>query len=145
MLRTPAMFGLLSLGVMACAPADAGDAPKTSTRAAINEIQWGQTPFGPLASPVSGNFAEGAHITYVKFKSGMATPLHTHSHDYVGIVVTGTTRHYTPGKPETEKLLPAGSHWFMPGGEPHISECIPGAECIMAIYQTDSMDFHPVQ
>lgn len=112
-------------------------------RTAAEDVEWVETPFGPLAAPVSGNFTEGQHITFVKFPAGMKTPVHTHSHDYTGIVLTGVTRHFEPGKPETETPLPAGSHWSIPAGLPHISECLPGADCIMALYQADKFDFLP--
>jgi len=53
--------------------------------------------------------------------------------------------HWEPGKPETKKQLGAGAHWFIPGDLPHVSECLPGAECLMALYQRASMDFLPVK
>lgn len=118
-------------------------AGETATRTPAEEIAWGKTPFGPLASPVSGAFSAGQHITFIKFPAGMQTPVHTHSHDYVGIVISGVTRHFEPGKPETEVDLPAGSHWSIPAGLSHISECLPGTDCVMAIYQDESFDFHP--
>ncbi len=114
-----------------------------STRTPVNQLQWIETPFGPLASPVRGNFAEGQHITYIKFGAGMKTPVHTHSHDYTGIVVSGVTRHFVPGKPETEVELPAGSHWFIPAELPHVSECLAGEDCVMALFQNENFDFKP--
>jgi uncharacterized RmlC-like cupin family protein len=118
-------------------------AGETSDQTPAEQIVWGETPFGPLASPVSGDFSTGQHITFIKFPAGMKTPVHTHTHDYVGIVISGVTRHFEPGKPETEVDLPAGSHWSIPAGLPHISECLPGVECVMAIYQDENFDFHP--
>lgn len=118
----------------------AGDA---SHRTPADAVAWGETPFGPLASSVSGDFSAGQHITFIKFPAGLKTPVHTHSHDYVGIVISGVTRHFEPGKPETEVDLPVGSHWSIPADLPHVSECLPGADCVMAIYQDESFDFHP--
>ncbi len=118
-------------------------AGETSNRTPVQDIAWGETPFGPLASPVSGDFSAGQHITFIKFPAGMQTPVHTHSHDYVGIVISGVTRHFEPGKPETEVDLPAGSHWSIPADLPHISECLAGEDCVMAIYQNENFDFHP--
>ncbi len=118
-------------------------AGETATRTPAEEIAWRETPFGPLASPVSGDFSAGQHITFIKFPAGMQTPVHTHSHGYVGIVISGVTRHFEQGKPETEVELSTGSHWSIPAGLPHISECLPGADCVMAIYQDESFDFHP--
>ena len=133
--------GALFIG--GCATTIAG--PQTPHRTAVGEIQWSKTPFGPLASSVFGDFSTGEHVTYIQFPAGMKTPVHTHSHDYVGIVVSGTTRHFEPGKPETEKELPAGSHWSIPADLPHVSECLPGSDCVMAIYQTANFDFLPVE
>ena len=118
-------------------------ADETATRTPAQEIAWGETPFGPLAAPVSGDFSAGQHITFIKFPAGMQTPVHTHSHSYVGIVISGVTRHFEPGKPETKVDLPAGSHWSIPAGLSHVSECLPGTDCVMAIYQDESFDFHP--
>jgi quercetin dioxygenase-like cupin family protein len=112
---------------------------------AISEINWGKTPFGPLASPVYGDFSKGNHITLLKSPAGMKTPVHTHTHDYIGVVISGVTRHYLPGKPSTMTKLPAGSHWSMPANIEHISECLPGGECIMVLYQDESFDFLPVK
>ena len=113
-------------------------------RTAVTELEWVDSGFGPQVSPVNGDFSKDRHITYVRFTAGMTTPLHTHTHDYVGVVITGVTRHWEPGKPETKKLLSAGAHWFMPANVQHVSECLPGTECIMALYQQQAMDFLPV-
>ena len=91
-----------------------------SSRVAISEINWGKTPFGPLASPVYGDFSKGKHITLIKFPAGTKTPVHTHTHDYIGVVISGVTRHYLPGKPSTMTKLPAGSHWSIPANIEHI-------------------------
>lgn len=119
-------------------------AAEQTSHTAATELQWGPSGFGPQISLVNGHPAEGGHVTYVKFVAGMKTELHRHSYDYVGIVITGVTMHWEPGKPETKKQLSAGAHWFMPADISHVSECLPGAECIMAIYQQDAMDFLPV-
>lgn len=143
-LKIGAVGACVMIGI-GCAQVVAGNVDQPSRHTAAQEVQWGKTPFGPLASPISGNFAEGEHITFIKFPAGMKTPLHTHSHDYVGIVISGVTRHFTPGKPETKKPLPQGSHWFIPANLPHVSECLPGADCVMALYQANAMDFVPAQ
>ena len=114
-----------------------------ATHTSTLDLKWAKTPFGPDASPVYGDFSKGEHISYIKFAAGMKTPVHTHSSDYVGIVISGNTRHWIPGKPKTKKLLPVGSHWSIPANKKHISECLPGVECIMAIIQKGKFDFIP--
>ena len=114
-----------------------------SSRTAAEKLQWGKTPFGPDASVVYGDFSKGKHITLIKFPAGMKTPIHTHSHDYIGVVIAGVTRHYLPGKAETKTKLAAGSHWSIPAKVKHISECLPGSDCVMALYQDKNFDFLP--
>lgn len=133
------------LGICITATAVAGqlgDAQFSHT--ASSEIKWGPTPFGPEAAAISGDFSSGQHITYIKFNAGMKTPVHTHSHDYVGLVISGTTRHWVAGKEKTQKLLPAGSYWSIPANVEHVSECLDGNDCVMAIFQSQAFDFLPV-
>ncbi len=121
----------------------AGENKKSDTHFVTQDISWQKSPFGPEVRPVDGDFGKGQHITYIKFNAGDVTPLHIHSADYVGIVVTGTTRHYIPGKKHTYKILPPGSYWSIPANVKHVSECLPGVECVMAIYQKAAFDFIP--
>ena len=136
--------GLVVLAVLCGNAVPAAEVADTSTRTPAGELQWVDIG-GPQAANVSGDFATGQHVMLVKFAAGMTTPLHVHSHDYVGVVVSGVARHSIPGKPETEVDLPAGSHWSIPANLPHISECLPGAECVFALYQYDAFDFITVQ
>ncbi len=54
-------------------------------------------------------------------------------------------RHPVSGRSETEKALPSGSYWVMPGGVKHVSECLPGGACVALIVQDGQFDFLPVQ
>lgn len=108
------------------------------------EIEWKVSPFGPETWSLQGDFLTGAHVTYIKFPAGTVTPLHIHSADYLGIVIAGTTRHTIQGELESSKILPPGSHWFIPANAEHVSECLSGFECIMAITQATSFDFIPL-
>ena len=137
-------IGCLALLASVSATAVRADTSGTS-RTAVADIKWLDTGFGPQAAPVSGDFTKGKHISLIKFKAGLKTPLHTHSHDYVGIVVSGKAKHYEPGKPETETVLGPGSFWAIKGTVPHISECLAGEDCIFALYQDDAFDFLPVK
>lgn len=98
-----------------------------------------------MVSPVQGDFTQGAHITYLKFQPGAKTPLHTHSSDYVGIVLSGRMRHEVKGVPVTSRVLGAGSHWFMPGTVEHVSECLQGSECVLVLIQNEKFDFLPAE
>ncbi len=142
----PALTVLLGLIAIAssCDANGQDQGSHDATHTSINEVQWGPTSFGPEASPVSGDFSAGGHITYIRMEPGTKTPLHVHSHSYIGIVVEGTMRHWLPGFPETEKDLPAGSHWSIPGNAEHVSECLDGAGCIAVVFQDNFFDFTAV-
>lgn len=125
-------------------PVCAASEDAESSHSAFSELEWFETPFGPDASVVYGDFNNGEHMTYIKFLPGMVTPIHTHSSDYTGLVVKGTTMHWQPNKPDTQIELGEGSHWSISANVPHVSECLPGSACIMAIVQQDKFDFLPV-
>jgi quercetin dioxygenase-like cupin family protein len=112
-------------------------------RTTADAITWMETGFGPWAAPVSGDFSKGKHITMIKFSPGMKTPVHIHTNSYVGVMISGTTKHYEVGKPETETVLGAGSHWSVHGGVEHISECIGTVDCISVVYQDEPFDYLP--
>jgi quercetin dioxygenase-like cupin family protein len=123
----------------------ASHAGKQATRTPLSDVKWTKSPLGVEVFAAFGDASKGPHLTYIKFTPGQKTPVHTHSADYTGVVVSGTGRHHLPGKPETQTDLPAGSTWFMPADLPHISECMPGAECIFAVYQQGPNDFIEVK
>ena len=138
---------ILCLGVMLPfnVTADENKNSPVTKRTPSDKLEWEVAPFGPEVSKVAGDFASGEHITYIRFAPGMKTPLHIHSADYVGIMISGVSRHWEPGKPATRKKLPTGSHWFIPANVPHVSECLQGLECIMAIVQKEAFDFIPLE
>ena len=139
--RTAVYFLLFMAGGMHLSQAE----EQGTSRTPAADIKWMDTGFGPQAAPVVGDFTKGKHLSFIRFKAGFKTPLHTHSHDYVGIVVVGQARHYEPGKPETETVLGPGSYWSVKGNVPHISECLAGEDCVFALSQDDSFDIKPVQ
>ncbi|GGE16644.1 hypothetical protein GCM10011360_01750 [Primorskyibacter flagellatus] len=116
-------------------------ADMTTARTPASDVTWLDTPFGVHAAPVHGDFTKGAHVTFVRFKAGQATPVHIHSHEYTGIIVSGVGRHYEPDKPETEVDLPAGSTWYIGANVPHISACNARSDCVFALIQDEPFDY----
>lgn len=143
-IRTLSIGALCAYIVTSLGLATAGEV-RMSTRVSVSELSWTEVSKGRSVSPIYGDMKTGKHVTFIRFTPGMKTEPHTHSNDYVGIVVKGTMRHYQPGFPETETVLSAGSHWAIPGEVVHISECLPGSECVFAIYQEAFFDRKPVK
>lgn len=124
--------------------ADEDDKDSKKSHVMATEIKWELSTFGPEIWKVKGDLVTGEHITYIKFAAGTTTPLHIHSADYVGIDITGTSRHRVVDRDDTNKLITPGSHWTIKANEQHVSECLPGFECIMAIIQKEAFDFIPL-
>jgi len=120
---------------------------KKATVTRTTDLEWYDAGLGGdiKISPVHGNIQKGEHSTIVRFPAGTITPMHTHSHDYYGIVISGNLKHPVKGQPETDISLPPGSHWFMPANIEHVTECEPGVECVVMLTQEKPFDFKPVE
>jgi beta-alanine degradation protein BauB len=125
--------------------AAANPAAKRPTYGPVEDLTWTQTPIGPDASPVAGDFTKGKHVTLLRFPGKFKTPVHTHGADYVGLVLSGSARHFIAGDPKTQKVLKAGSFWTMPAGLEHVSECVSTEPCVFALIQDAKFDFVPVK
>ena len=86
------------------------------------------------------------HGAMVKLPGGVSSPMHFHSVDMHGIVISGTFSHIAEGAdPSTEVNLPTGSYYLLPANLPHISRCVSDVECVTFIYQDGKFDFVPTQ
>ena len=136
------VLGTISAGALA-GKHQKSSSLKAATNVPVTELKWQETPIGVLASPVAGDFTMGGHVTYLKFPAGAKPPAHTHSADYTGIVLFGNMRHEVKGAPETQRSLPPGSYWSIPANVEHVSECLPGTECVAVLMQNEKFDFLP--
>lgn len=94
------------------------------------------------AAPAFGDLSKGEHATFVKMPAGFISTLHTHTHDYYGVVITGIGVNTAVGGKDVP--LAPGSYWFQPGTEPHVTKCISTTECIFFIHQGSRFDYLPV-
>ena len=79
------------------------------------------------------------HGTFIKMPAGFVSPVHIHTEDYWGVVISGVTVNGVPGSKDVE--LPVGSYWFQKGGERHVTKCISPNECIFFISQNGKFDY----
>ena len=134
-------IGAISMGVAA----GAGQAPSVSTP--VTQLTYGHTGVtdgvhGELnAAPAYGDLSRGPHGTFIKMPAGFVSPLHIHSEDYWGVVISGVAVNGAPGAPEV--ALPVGSYWFQKGGERHVTKCISPNECIFFVSQQGKFDYVP--
>lgn len=120
---------------------------KLSVNIPVTQLQYGKTGVtdgvhGELqAAPAYGDLAHGPHGTFIKMPAGFVSPIHTHTGDYWGVVISGVGANGLPGS--TDVPLPAGSYWFQKGGERHVTKCLPANECIFFINQSSKFDYLP--
>ncbi len=106
------------------------------------------TPFGPNGELVQfgagwGDRASGAHGTFGIFPAGAVSPPHTHTSDYHGVVISGVMSN--PFGTEASPVeLPAGSHWYVPAGEQHVTQCMSTEPCVFYFHSEGAFDFAPV-
>lgn len=120
---------------------------KPSVNIPVTQLQYGKTGVtdgvhGELqAAPAYGDLAHGAHGTFIKMPAGFVSPIHTHTGDYWGVVISGVGANGVPGSADVPPRV--GSYWFQKGGERHITKCISSNECIFFINQSTKFDYLP--
>lgn len=132
---------LLSGLLFACgAAASAAGNGSGVSYTAVEDICWNELPDGRATASVHGDMRSGEHLSYVRFPAGYRTLPHTHTHPYVGVVVSGQARHFEPDERQPNAWLGPGSHYRVPGGVVHVSECSSESDCIFAIHQHEAFD-----
>lgn len=138
------LFGAAALTALSIA-VFAGPEGEPSISTPVTQLQYGPTGVsdglhGELkAAPAYGDLAHGPHGTFIKMPAGFVSPVHIHTQDYWGIVISGVAVNGTPGS--TDVALPVGSYWFQKGGERHVTKCISPNECIFFIGQNGKFDY----
>ncbi len=132
-----------SLGVSILALA--GPSGQSSVSMPVTELKYGPTGVsdgvhGELNAAVAyGDLAHGAHGTFIKMPAGFVSPVHTHTEDYWGVVISGVAANGLPGSKDIP--LPVGSYGLQKGGEAHVTKCLSPNECIFFISQNGKFDY----
>lgn len=91
-----------------------------------------------------GDRARGKHGTIGIFEPNSASPLHTHSGAYHGVVISGTMTNPFKGDSSPPKMT-AGSYWYVPARSKHVTACISKEPCRFYFHADSAFDFQPVQ
>jgi len=133
--------------VLCTGTAGAGAAPegKHSVNTPVTQLQYFSTGVsdglhGELrAAGAYGDLGKGAHGTFIRMPAGFVSPVHIHTEDYWGVVISGVAVNGPPGAEPVQ--LPAGSYWFQKGGERHVTQCVSPNECLFFISQQGKFDY----
>lgn len=91
-----------------------------------------------------GDRGAGAHGSFGAFPANFATPVHTHTGAYHGIVISGVMTNPFKGEESPPSLEP-GSYWYVPAGSEHVTACVSDVPCEFYFYADKAFDFHPVE
>ena len=111
---------------------------------AAENIQWEEMKDGPpgvMAAKLWGDRTKGAYGLLVKLPAGFDTPLHFHTNDFKGVIISGTMIHIRDGK---EQSLGSGSYLSIPGGDQHITRVTKDAPCVLFQEGSAPFDLKPV-
>jgi len=94
------------------------------------DIKW-QPTARPDAMRVNvwGDSSKGPFTYFSRYEGGWQLPLHFHTNELRGVIVSGTFVIQVSGQPAKE--LPGGSYFSIPGTTQHTDACKPGAACIV--------------
>lgn len=116
-------------------------ASETSLNRPVTEIKFFDTGIGPLKAAAGyGDLSSGAHGTFVKLPAGFVSPLHIHTEDYAGVVISGVVANADNAEVK-DVPLPPGSYWFQKGKAPHVTKCLSANECVVFITQPGKFDY----
>jgi len=131
--------------VVAASYAWAGKAtPRQLVQRPAGEQKWEEFfPGGPVESFITGTKESKTGPTefFIKFKAGFDSGWHVHDSDYTGIVLAGTIVETSPGS-EAAKPMGPGSYYMQPSVV-HRTQCSPGADCYVYIYEPGHFSFTP--
>lgn len=136
--KKPAAW-LLATGLSCCT--SLGWATDTSINVPVTDLKFFDTGVGPLKAAVGfGDLSKGAHSTFVKLPAGFVSPLHIHTEDYYGVVISGVVANAADEKVKDVPLAP-GSYWFQKGKANHVTKCLSANECVVFITQPGKFDY----
>lgn len=125
------LAGLSSFTARAPA-ADKAKKPSGSLFVPVADIKWSDVPgmSGVQIAAVESDPSKGPAHFFIKFAGGFAAPLHHHTADHSGTVVSGTLALTVDGK---EQMLPAGSFFAFSGKAKHATRCVAGTDCVLSM------------
>ena len=85
---------------------------------------------GVQYAAVAGDPMKGAGKFFIKLPSGFNVPLHHHTADHWGVVLSGTLVQNVDGQDAT---MPAGSFFSYTGKKQHTTKCTDAAGCLIFV------------
>jgi len=114
-------------------------APAEAVTRAPGELEWTEIVPGASFGGVYGDWSAEAHGKLARFAPGFASPVHTHTHAYHAVVVSGTVSNPYPGEESPPEMGP-GEYWFTPAGAAHVTSCVSAEPCLIYTHMDAAWD-----
>lgn len=136
--RSALLGGILLLAAAGPARAQLASDPPPLPPAGL---EWVEVVPGAVEFASShGDWTQGAHGKFVRFRPGAIAPMHRHTGDYHGVVISGTvTNPFQDG--ETVEMGP-GTYWYVPAGAVHSTGCVSSEPCVFYTHSDGPWDLH---
>jgi len=106
------------------------------------DLKWKEDAAHPGVqyAAVAGDPTKGAAKFFIKLPSGFDVPLHHHTADHWGVVISGTFVQNVDGQDVT---MPAGSYFSYTGKKQHTTKCTDAGGCLIFVDAHGKWDVVP--
>jgi uncharacterized protein YndB with AHSA1/START domain/quercetin dioxygenase-like cupin family protein len=104
---------------------------------APEEMSWARVEPGVSMAMLWGDLDTGPYGSLMRFDSGAAIPLHTHTADMKVVIVSGVLAYSVTGHPD--RRLGPGSYGQVPAGVAHTYRCDATTGCVFLMQQPDKL------
>lgn len=125
-------------------PAVAQSAPCEAATVRQSDLQWAEIVPGIAFAAVHGDWQAEAHGKMIRFDPGAAVPMHTHTHPYRGVMVSGRLTNPYAGEDAPTAMGP-GDTWYVPGGVEHSNACVSDEPCLFYTSGDEAWDIQVVE
>ena len=133
---------MLILWILSGLSPSLGAEPGSARAVPSSQIEFQQiAPFVKMGA-AWGDRSQGSHGTFGEFPGGAASPSHTHSGAYHGIVISGVMTNPFGGESIAPPMGP-GSYWYVPANVEHVTACISKEPCLFYFHAESAFDFTP--
>jgi len=93
---------------------------------------------------VTGDLPKGPQGTFGKFPGNFITPVHTHSHAYEAVVISGQMTNPFDYE-ENPPVMGPGSFWSVAANAVHATACVSKEPCEFFMFSPEGFDFTVVK
>lgn len=136
------LAAVIGLGATVGGASPVSNGAEGSVNMPAEQLRFYQNKDGLTFANAWGDPATGPHSNYIKLTGNTASPLHVHTSNYYGVVISGTVSNERRAQPD--QALRPGSYWFQKGGEPHVTKCLSTADCLIFVTSHGAFDIRPI-